>query len=176
MAAERGRGPIRVAILGWGTIGSGVIRLLRERTRELSARLGHPVELARVVDIDLKRKRAVQVPRSLLGSRASEVLEDPRIDVIVELMGGFEPARTFVLQAIRAGKDVVTANKALIAKHGAELIDAAEQAGVGFGFEASVGGGIPIIRTLREGLAADRNRAVFGIVNGTSRLDDAAQV
>lgn len=168
MAAKRGRPPIRVAILGWGTIGSGVIRLLREQSSELSARLGHPLELARVVDIDLERARPVKVPRSLLGTRASEIFEDPRIDVVVELMGGFEPARSFVLQAIRAGKDVVTANKALIAKHGAELIDAAERTGVGFAFEASVGGGIPIIRTLREGLAADHHRAVFGIVNGTS--------
>jgi homoserine dehydrogenase len=110
----------------------------------------------------------VKVPAGLLSSKASEVIADPGIDVIVELMGGFEPARTFLLQAIAAGKDVVTANKALLAKHGEELLSAAERAGVGFGFEASVGGGIPIIRTLREGLAADRNRAVFGIVNGTS--------
>jgi homoserine dehydrogenase len=160
--------PVRVAILGWGTIGSGVIRLLREQQKELGERLGHPIELARVVDIDLRRQRPVKVPRNLLGTKASEVFADPEIDVVVELMGGFEPARTFLLQAIAAGKDVVTANKALLAKHGDELLRAAEAAGVGFGFEAAVGGGIPIIRTLREGLAADRNRAVFGIVNGTS--------
>jgi homoserine dehydrogenase len=160
--------PIRVAILGWGTIGSGVIRLFQERQRELSARLGHPIELARVVDIDLKRSRPVKVAKSLLGNDAKQILGDPKIDVIVELMGGFEPARRFLLEAIANGKDVVTANKALLAKHGAELLDAAEKRGVGFGFEASVGGGIPIIRTLREGLSADRNRAVFGIVNGTS--------
>jgi homoserine dehydrogenase len=158
----------RVAVIGWGTIGSGVIRLLRGSADELASRLGSPLELARVVDIDLERKREVRVPRRLLSDDARATLRDPEIDVVVELMGGLEPARTFVLEAIAHGKAVVTANKALLAEHGREIFAAAEAAGVGVGFEASVGGGIPIIRTLREGLGSDRHTAVFGIINGTS--------
>ncbi|MBM4269859.1 MAG: homoserine dehydrogenase [Deltaproteobacteria bacterium] len=163
--AERG---VRVALIGWGTIGSGVIQLLRGNGEALAGRLGASVELARVVDIDLERRREVRVPKSLLTNDARAVLADPEIDVVIELMGGLEPARTFVLEAIRSGKSVVTANKALLAHHGREIFAAAEAAGVGFGFEASVGGGIPIIRTLREALGGDRHRAIFGIVNGTS--------
>lgn len=158
----------RVGLLGWGTIGSGVIRLMREREADLDVRLGAPLRLVRVCDIDLDRKREVKVPRSMLTTKAADILADPSIDVVVELMGGTGLARTFVLEAIRAGKAVVTANKALLAHHGAEIFAAAERAGVGLQFEASVGGGIPIIRTLREALAADRHSAVLGIVNGTS--------
>jgi len=160
--------PVRVALLGWGTIGSGVIRLLQERARELDERLGAPLRLVRVCDIDLERKREVKVARDLLTKRADDALDDPSIDVVIELMGGVEPARTFVLRAIRAGKAVVTANKALLSHHGTEIFAAAEAANVGVQFEASVGGGIPIIRTLREALGSDRHTAVFGIVNGTS--------
>lgn len=160
--------PVRVGLLGWGTIGSGVIRLMRGDEQRLDARLGAPLRLVRVCDIDLERKREVRVPRSLLTTRAADILGDPSIDVVVELMGGTGLARTFVLEALRAGKAVVTANKALLARHGGEIFAAAEQAGVGIQFEASVGGGIPIIRTLREALGADRHSAVFGIVNGTS--------
>lgn len=141
---------------------------MRQREADLDARLGAPLRLVRVCDIDLDRRREVRVPRSMLTTKAAEVLGDPSIDVVVELMGGTGLARTFVLEAIRAGKAVVTANKALLAHHGAEIFAAAEKAGVGIQFEASVGGGIPIIRTLREGLAADRHSAVLGIVNGTS--------
>ena len=159
---------VRAGLIGWGTIGSGVIRLMRGSKDALSSRLGAPLELARVADIDLKRKREVRVPKSLLVNDARAVVEDPDIDVVIELMGGLEPARTFVLEAIANGKGVVTANKALLAHHGKEIFKAAESAGVGFGFEASVGGGIPIIRTLREGLGVDRHSAVFGIMNGTS--------
>lgn len=160
--------PVRVGLLGWGTIGSGVIRLMRGDEQRLDARLGAPLRLVRVCDIDLERKREVRVPRSLLTTRAADILGDPSIDVVVELMGGTGLARTFVLEALQAGKAVVTANKALLARHGGEIFAAAEQAGVGIQFEASVGGGIPIIRTLREALGADRHSAVFGIVNGTS--------
>lgn len=166
--ARAHRAEVRVGLIGWGTIGSGVIKLLRERSGEIDERLGARLHLVRIADIDLQRRREVQVARSLLTNRAADVLADPGIDVVVELMGGLEPARSFVLEAMRSGKSIVTANKALLAHHGRELFAAAEEAGVGFGFEASVGGGIPIIRTLREGLGADRHSAVFGIVNGTS--------
>ena len=145
-----------------------MIRLLRERAEAFAARLGAPIELARVCDVDLERRREVKVPRALLTTRVDDLLGDPSIDVVIELMGGLEPARTFLLRAIREGKAVVTANKALLSQHGREIFAAAEAAEVGLQFEASVGGGIPIIRVLREGLVGDRHSAVFGIVNGTS--------
>lgn len=160
--------PVRAGLIGWGTIGSGVIKLMRGSKKQLSARLGAPLELARVADIDHVRKREVACPKTLLTKDTKAMLRDPDIDVVIELMGGLEPARTFVLEAIAHGKAVVTANKALLAHHGREIFSAAEAAGVGFGFEASVGGGIPIIRTLREALGVDRHSAVFGIMNGTS--------
>lgn len=162
------RDGVGVALIGWGTIGSGVIKLLRDRGDEIAARLGTRLDLVGVADIDLQRKREVTVPRALLTSKTQELIRDPRVDVVIELMGGLEPARTFVLDAIAHGKSVVTANKALLAHHGLEILTAAEAKAVGFQFEASVGGGIPIIRTLREALAGDRQTAVFGIVNGTS--------
>ena len=159
---------IRIGLIGFGTIGTGVIKLLQRHQGQIRTRLGSRLVLARIADIDLRRDRGVRVDRKLLTSNAAELLEDPTIDIIIELMGGYEPARRFVLQAIRNGKSVVTANKALLAVHGSEIFAAAEKGGVDIGFEASVGGGIPIIRTLKEGLAGDRNRAVYGIVNGTS--------
>jgi homoserine dehydrogenase len=159
---------IRIGLIGFGTIGTGVIKLLQRHQGQIRARLGSRLVLARIADIDLRRARGVRVDRKLLTSDAAELLDDPTIDIIMELMGGYEPARRFVLRAIHNGKSVVTANKALLAVHGAEIFDAAEKSGVAIGFEASVGGGIPIIRTLREGLAGDRNRAIYGIVNGTS--------
>lgn len=168
VAAKNKVRPVRAALIGWGTIGSGVIRLMRGSKKQLSERLGAPLELAAVADIDHTRKREVSCPKSLLTKDTKGVLKDPDIDVVIELIGGLEPARTFVLEAIANGKAVVTANKALLAHHGREIFTAADRAGVGFGFEASVGGGIPIIRTLREGLGVDRHTAVFGIMNGTS--------
>jgi homoserine dehydrogenase len=159
---------IRIGLIGFGTIGTGVIKLLQRQQGQIRARLGAPLVLAGVADIDLRRRREVRVDRRLLTRDASELLNDPTIDIVMELIGGYEPARRFVLQAIRNGKSVVTANKALLAVHGAEIFAAAERGGVDIGFEASVGGGIPIIRTLKEGLAGDRNRAIYGIVNGTS--------
>jgi homoserine dehydrogenase len=126
------------------------------------------VRLHKIADIDLKRDRGVQVSKKILTSDAEAVLTDPDIAICIELIGGIEPARTFILKAIEAGKHVVTANKALLALHGAELFAAAQKKGVRIGFEASVGGGIPIIRSLREGLVANRIISIFGILNGTS--------
>lgn len=162
------RRDIHIGLIGFGTIGTGVIKLLQRHQGQIRARLGARLVLARVADIELRRDRGVRVDRKLLTSDAGELMNDPTIDVVMELMGGYEPARRFVLHAIRNGKSVVTANKALLAVHGAEIFAAAEQGGVDIGYEASVGGGIPIIRTLKEGLAGDRNRAIYGIVNGTS--------
>ncbi|MBI4518449.1 MAG: homoserine dehydrogenase [Deltaproteobacteria bacterium] len=159
---------IRVGLIGFGTIGTGVVKLLQRQQRQISEKLGAALRLVRIADLDLKTDRGVKVGRKLLTNDATAILNDPSIDIVIELMGGYEPARRFVLAALANGKDVVTANKALLAVHGREIFAAAEKAGVDLGFEASVGGGIPIIRVLKEGLAADHNRAVYGIVNGTS--------
>jgi homoserine dehydrogenase len=159
---------VRVGLIGFGTIGTGVVKLLQRNQASIRSRLGVPLTLKRIADIDLRRDRGVRVRPGVLTANAEALLEDPEIDVIVELMGGYKLARRFVLRAIRNGKAVVTANKALLAMYGNEIFRAAEKNRVDIGFEASVGGGIPIIRTLKEGLAGDRISAIFGIVNGTS--------
>ena len=159
---------VRVGLIGFGTIGTGVVKLLQRHQAQIRSRLGAGLKLARIADVDLKTDRGVKVDRKILTGNAEELIDDPTIDIVIELMGGYEPARRFVLRAIGNGTSVVTANKALLAVHGNEIFAAAEQAGVDIGYEASVGGGIPIIRTLKEGLAGDHNRAVYGIVNGTS--------
>jgi homoserine dehydrogenase len=158
---------VRVGLIGFGTIGAGVVKLLRARRAEIARRAGHPILLTAIADVDLETDRGVATTGIRLTRDAADLIADPGIDVVIELIGGYEPARRFVLEAIRRGKDVVTANKALLAVHGEEIVAAAEQAGVRLGFEASVGGGIPILRTLKEGLAGDRTTAVYGIVNGT---------
>jgi homoserine dehydrogenase len=159
---------VRVGLIGFGTIGTGVVKLLQKNRRAICEKLGASLDIVRVADVDTRRKRGVRLARGVLVPDARRILEDPAIDVVIELIGGYTPARGFLMEAIKRGKDVVTANKAVLALHGEEIFAAAEQAGVGLGFEASVGGGIPIIRTLKEALAGDRNRAVYGIVNGTS--------
>jgi homoserine dehydrogenase len=159
---------VRVGLIGFGTIGTGVVKLLHKNRAQIATRLGVPLQLVRIADIDVKRDRGVRLASGVLVGDAAAILDDPSIDIVIELMGGIGIARRFVSHAIANGKDVVTANKALLAHHGAEIFRAVEKAGVGIGFEASVGGGIPIIRTLKEALCGDRNTAVFGIVNGTS--------
>jgi homoserine dehydrogenase len=158
---------LRVGLLGFGTIGAGVVRLLREHRTDITRRAGCPIRLVAVADLDRDTDRGVPVAPARFTSDALSVVRAPDVDVVIELIGGYEPARRFVLAAIEAGKDVVTANKALLAVHGEEIVAAAEARGVRIGFEASVGGGIPILRCLKEGLAADRTTAVYGIVNGT---------
>jgi len=159
---------VRIGLIGFGTIGTGVVNLLQRQRSALRDRLGVTLDLVRVADIDTKRDRGVRLARGVLVPDAAKVLDDPSIDIVIELMGGTGAARRFVLEAIAKNKDVVTANKALLALHGDEIFTATERAGAQLGFEASVGGGIPIIRTLRDGLVGDRNVAVHGIVNGTS--------
>jgi homoserine dehydrogenase len=159
--------PVRLALLGCGTVGEGVVRLLRRNAAMLERKIGAPLVLAAVADRSLKPDPSIGIDAKLItrDSEAAVVRDD--IDIVVELFGGHEPARALILKALAAGKDVVTANKALLACHGAEIFRAAAKAGLAVGFEASVGGGVPIIRTLREALAGDRQRAVYGIVNGT---------
>ena len=159
--------PVRIALLGCGTVGEGVVRLLRRNAPILESRLGAPLVLAGIADRSLKPNPAIGIPRSLITRDAAALVTRDDVDLVVELFGGIEPARGLILQALRAGKDVVTANKALLADHGDEIFGAAAKAGLAVGFEASVGGGIPIMRTLREALAGDRQRAIYGIVNGT---------
>jgi len=159
--------PVRIGLLGCGTIGSGVVKLLRQNGDLLARRLGRPLELVAVVDKQLPRRNPLRIPARLIVREPAAMVTRPDIDIVIELFGGLEPARSLILKALAAGKDVVTANKLLLAEHGEEIFRAAAKAGVGLGFEASVGGGIPIIRTLREALAGDRQSRVYGIVNGT---------
>ena len=159
---------LQVGLAGLGTVGTGVAKILVEEAAWLERRAGIPLRLKRVADLDLARDRGVPLEGVVASTRVEDILEDPGIPVLIELIGGIEPARTFILEAIARKKHVITANKALLASHGAELFGAAEAAGVQIGFEASVAGGIPIVRSLREGLAADRIRSVAGIINGTA--------
>ena len=159
--------PVRIALLGCGTVGEGVVRLLRQNAAMLQSKLGAPLVLAGVADRSLKPNLAIGLSRTLITRDAAVLVVREDIDLVIELFGGIEPSRGLILKALRAGKDVVTANKALLAEHGEELFTVAAKAGRALGFEGSVGGGIPIMRTLREALAGDRQRAVYGIVNGT---------
>jgi homoserine dehydrogenase len=161
---------IGIGILGFGTVGSGVVKLLQQNGDVLSRRLGMPMELIKVADLDLTRDRGVALPSGILTADAEEVLAHPEVDVVVELIGGLEPAKRFILAAMARGKHVVTANKALLAASGEELFAAAAAHGVDFEFEGSVGGGIPIIRALKEGLSANRIESIYGIINGTSNF------
>ena len=159
---------IGVGLIGFGTVGSGVAKVLYENADVIRRRVGVPVELLRIADLDITRDRGVAVPPGVLTTDVKHVLGDPAIDIVIELVGGYDFAKRVMLDAIAAGKHVVTANKALLALHGEEIFAAAESRHVDLGFEASVGGGIPVIRALTEGLAANRIESIYGIINGTS--------
>ncbi len=158
---------IKVGLMGFGTVGSGVVRLLTEQQEILSQRLGCDLVLVKIADPDLERPRPVPVARELLTPRAEDILDDPEIDIVVELIGGLTVARDYMLAAIDRGKHVVTANKALLAHHGNDLLAAAAAKKVEIAFEAAVCGGIPVILALRQGLAANRIQELLGILNGT---------
>ena len=162
------RQSVNVGLIGIGTVGGGVARALLEKVHFLERRVGARVHLARVCDRDGRRSKALRIPANRVTRDARKVLHDPEIHIIVELIGGIEPAKRFILEAMKAGKHVVTANKALIAEAGRELFAAADRYGVDLYFEASVCGGIPIIKALREGLVGNEVDAIIGIVNGTS--------
>lgn len=162
--------PLGIALLGCGTVGSGVLRLLLEQPQRLARRAGRPLQLRRVIVRDQGRPRVVSIPRELLSTELAKALDDPTVDVVVEVVGGTSWARTAVLGALAAGKDVVTANKALLALHGGEIFDAARQHGRAIAFEGSVAGGIPIITALSQSLSANQILALQGIVNGTSNF------
>lgn len=158
---------IHIALLGRGTVAQGVIKLLLTNQELIKRRVGAPLILNRVLIRNRNKRQGFKLPAGLVTHRPEEILRNPDIDIVVELIGGYEPARSYILKAMEAGKDVVTANKALLAVHGEEIFSQAQKHGIDIGFEASVGGGIPIIRTLKEGLAGDRNRSLFAILNGT---------
>ncbi|MCE9534988.1 MAG: homoserine dehydrogenase [Nitrospirae bacterium] len=159
---------VGVGIIGFGTVGTGVAKILLENAALISRRVGVPIELVRIADLDVTRDRGLTLPSGLLTTDAKQILNDPSIDIVVELVGGCDFAKRIILESIAAGKHVVTANKALLAIHGEEIFAAASSKGVDLGFEASVGGGIPVIQALREGLAANTIQSIYGIINGTA--------
>jgi homoserine dehydrogenase len=158
---------IHAALLGIGTVGMGVYKLLERRKKELPYKIGGELSIRRVLVKNLSKKRE-GIPKDILTDDFQGILSDPKIQIVIELMGGIEPARTYILEALRAGKHVVTANKDLMAKHGRELMEEAERHGCDLQFEAAVAGGIPIIRPLKECLAGNEITEVMGIVNGTT--------
>ena len=158
---------IGIGILGFGTVGAGVVDGLLKNSGLLAGRIGVKPVLRKVADIDLTTDRGVEMDKSLLTTDVESVIRDPAIDIVVELIGGTKIARKFILQALSCGKPVVTANKALLAEHGAEIFAAAAKYHTEVCFEASVGGGIPIIRALRAGLVANHIDSMYGILNGT---------
>lgn len=158
--------PVYVGLIGLGTVGSGVASILLQKKDLLARKAGTPVILKRIVDKYPDRVK-IEVPEGLLSTNVEDIFEDDEISIVIELIGGYEPAKSFILRAIEKGKHVVTANKALLATHGEEIFRAAARKGVDVCYEASVGGGIPIIRSVREGLVAENIQSVLGIMNGT---------
>ena len=158
---------MRIGLLGCGTVGGGVIRLIKDNQKYLSSRVGAPLEVAKVLVRDGSKDRVAECDPSWLTTNPDDLFNEQDVDVVVEVMGGEEPAKAFVERAIAQGKGVVTANKLLLAKHGPELVEQAIEAGVDLAFEASVGGGLPVIRTLREALTSDWVESVHAILNGT---------
>jgi len=159
---------VNVGLLGFGTVGTGMVEILINNRQLIEDRLGAEIVLKKIADLDIVSDRGLKIDPTVLTTDAMEIVNDPEIDVVVELIGGCDQAREYVVTAMERGKHVVTANKALIAEHGRQLFETAEQHNVDIAFEASVAGGIPIIRALREGLSANQIKAVLAILNGTS--------
>jgi homoserine dehydrogenase len=161
---------IKIGLIGFGTIGGGVVKVLRTKRSFLREKGGIDIAISRICDKDLKSKRPVKVRRSLLTKSIGKVLYDKEVDIVVELVGGVTPAKDIVMEALRQGKHVVTANKALLSQYGRAIFELANTLGLCVGFEASVGGGIPIIKALKEGFVANRIDLIYGIINGTSNF------
>ena len=162
--------PIQVGLLGIGTVGSGTFEVLKRNQEEIQRRAGRPIQITMVADLDTARAQEIVGSAVKVVNDARQVIANPEIDIVVELIGGYGIAKQLVLEAIAAGKHVVTANKALLAVHGTEIFAAAHKKGVMVAFEAAVAGGIPIIKALREGLSANRIHWVAGIINGTTNF------
>lgn len=161
---------INIGLIGFGKIGSGVVKALASRRKFLQEKSGVDIRIARICDKDIRTKRPVKVGRKILTKSLGKVLYDPDIQIVVELMGGLRPAKDVILEALRQGKYVVTANKALLADSGYEIFNYANALALSVGFEASVGGGIPIIKSLKDGFIANKFGLIYGIVNGTSNF------
>ena len=159
---------INIGIIGFGTVGTGALKALLENKSEIERKVGSRLEVVQIADLDIATERPVKFDKSILTTDVNQVLDNPDVDIVVELIGGVHPAKEFILRALRNGKHVVTANKELIAKEGAEILDEASKRGLDFCFEGSVGGGIPIVRPLKTCLAANKIQEVMGIVNGTT--------
>lgn len=159
---------INVGIIGFGTVGAGTVEVLQKNMDIITNRVGSKIVVKKIADLDVDSDRGIPIEPGLLIREAMDVIEDPDIHIVVELIGGIEKAKEYILRAMKNGKHVVTANKALLAEFGDEIYQAAEQSGVSVGFEASVGGGIPIVRSFREGLSANHIETIMGILNGTS--------
>jgi homoserine dehydrogenase len=161
---------INVGIIGFGIVGYGTVKILLENSSVITKKTGFDVKIKRIADLDITRDRGLKLPEGLLTTDADAVINDPGIDVVVELIGGLHPAKEIILRAIKKGKHVVTANKALLAREGSDIFRAAAESGIEVGFEAAVAGGIPIIKVVSEGLVANRMIAIYGIINGTSNF------
>ncbi|MDX9703781.1 MAG: homoserine dehydrogenase [Candidatus Auribacterota bacterium] len=159
---------ITLALLGFGTIGTGVVKTLKQNKQLLEKRIGANLSLKWIADLDIVRDRGVEVDPSTLITDGMRIVNDPEVDIVIELAGGCTFAREFILQALKNGKSVVTANKALLAEHGREIFNAEQESSGLIGFEASVAGGIPVIKTQREGLVANNILSIYGIINGTA--------
>src|SRR5215213_2325947 len=160
----------KVAIIGLGTVGQGVAKLLVEHGDRTARHAGRTLWLQKTVVNDLKKARGYDLPKGVLSDKIDEVINDPEIKVVAHLIGGLEPERTIMLRMLESGKDVVTANKALLAEHGPELFDRARELGRSIAFEASVGGGIPIIANISQCLSANQIESLHAILNGTSNF------
>ena len=159
---------VRIAILGVGNVGSGVWKILNTNQKEIRKRSGYDIEVAKILVNDINKKRNIDLPREILTTNVEDILNDPTIEIVVELMGGNEPAMDYILRAMRKKKHVVTANKLLLATRGVELMEVAEEEGIMLYYEASVGGGIPVIHGINESLTANRIENIVGILNGTT--------
>ncbi|RLB74857.1 MAG: homoserine dehydrogenase, partial [Deltaproteobacteria bacterium] len=146
---------IKFGLLGFGTIGTGVVRNFQRNAATIKKRLGSELELVKIADLDIETDRGVELKSGVLSADVEDVISNPDVDIVIELIGGYEPAKSFILKAIANGKHIVTANKALMAVHGQEIITAADQQGVSVLFEAAVGGGIPIISAIKENLCSN---------------------
>ena len=162
--------PLKVAIIGLGTVGSGVAKILLRQPERMARRAGRPIELRRAVVRDMTRSRDVELPAGVLTDDVQSVIRDRDIDVAIHLVGGLEPARQIMLDLLDAGKDVVTANKAVLCEHGDELFRHARKVGRSIAFEAAVAGGIPIIAAVGQSMTANQITSIEGILNGTSNF------
>lgn len=161
---------INIGLIGFGTVGSGVVKILKERKNLLSDKIGLEINIKKICDKDISSKRNISVEKNILTKDPNSIINDPQIDIALELIGGIHPAKEYIIESLKKGKNIVTANKALLAQEGKELFALAKDRGKNIYFEAAVGGAIPIIKSLREGLVANKFNKIFGIVNGTSNF------